>query len=114
MNLHDTPFKRRTNDALIKRINRSMNANKRLPLHAYLTADGAYRAMMRGMENDLLINGGNRSSSGSNGRGNVSMNHKFKLLSQIGSYDRRDKVSDESNHRAMLDAMVRTSVKLWH
>ena len=31
----------------------------------------------------------------------------FRLLSQTGTYDRRDGVSDEGNHQEMLDAMVR-------
>jgi myosin V len=31
----------------------------------------------------------------------------FKMLSQSGTFDRRDGVSDEENHREMLDAMVR-------
>lgn len=31
----------------------------------------------------------------------------FRLLSQSGTYDRRDGVSDEDNHQEMLDAMVR-------
>ncbi len=53
-----TPFKRRTNDALIQKMNRGNVTGKRLPPHAYQTADDAYRAMMRGMENDLLMNGG--------------------------------------------------------
>ena len=57
--LHNTPFKRRTNDALIKKMNQSLK--KRLPPHAYQTADDAYRAMMRGLENDVLMYGnGNR------------------------------------------------------
>lgn len=50
----DTPFKRRTNDAMLKKLNRS--SNKRLPPHAYQIADDAYRAMMRGMENNALMN----------------------------------------------------------
>ena len=57
LTVQNTPFKRRTNDALIKKLNRQMN-KKRLPPHAYQTADDAYRAMMRGMENNLLMNGG--------------------------------------------------------
>lgn len=52
-----TPFKRRTNDALIRKMNG--NKKERLPPHAYQTADDAYRAMMRGMENDLLLKGNN-------------------------------------------------------
>jgi myosin-5 len=32
----------------------------------------------------------------------------FRLLSQSGTYDRRDGVSDGTNHQEMLDAMVRT------
>lgn len=32
----------------------------------------------------------------------------FKLLSQSGTFDRRDGVSDKQNHQDMLDAMVRT------
>ena len=32
---------------------------------------------------------------------------EFRLLSQSGTYDRRDCVSDEQNHQEMLDAMVR-------
>lgn len=35
----------------------------------------------------------------------------FKLLSQSGTFDRRDGVSDEENHQEMLDAMVRTNKK---
>jgi myosin heavy subunit len=31
----------------------------------------------------------------------------FKLLSQSGTYGRRDNVSDEANHQEMLEAMVR-------
>jgi len=50
-----TPFKRRTNDALIKKMNKSKTS--RLPPHAYQSADDAYRAMMRGMENNVLMNG---------------------------------------------------------
>lgn len=34
----------------------------------------------------------------------------FKLLSQSGTFDRRDGVSDQDNHREMLDAMVRCIV----
>jgi myosin-5 len=30
----------------------------------------------------------------------------FRLLSQSGTYDRRDGVSDEDNHQEMLDALV--------
>jgi myosin-5 len=37
----------------------------------------------------------------------------FKLLSQSGTYGRRDYVSDESNHKEMLDAMVRDYLSLW-
>jgi myosin-5 len=33
----------------------------------------------------------------------------FRLLSQSGTYDRRDGVSDEDNHQEMLDAMVRAN-----
>ena len=58
----NTPFKRRTNDALIKKMN--MNGrlkNQRLPSHDYQTADDAYRAMMRGLENNVLMNGGRNS-----------------------------------------------------
>mmetsp|Transcript_2860 Transcript_2860/g.5360 ORF Transcript_2860/g.5360 Transcript_2860/m.5360 type:complete len:2050 (+) Transcript_2860:305-6454(+) len=50
-----TPFKRRTNDALIKKMSNSNS--QRLPPHAYQTADDAYRAMMRGMENKALMYG---------------------------------------------------------
>ena len=53
----ETPFKRRTNDGLLKRMNRTNTAVKRLPPHAYQIADDAYRAMMRGMENNALMNG---------------------------------------------------------
>jgi myosin heavy subunit len=67
MTIQNTPFKRRTNDALIKKLNRQAN-KKRLPPHAYQTADDAYRAMMRGLENNLLMNGG-RGNSNSRGRG---------------------------------------------
>ena len=31
----------------------------------------------------------------------------FKLLSQSGTFDRRDGVSDQDNHQEMLEAMVR-------
>ena len=34
----------------------------------------------------------------------------FRLLSQSGTYDRRDGVRDEDNHQEMLDAMVREKV----
>ncbi len=61
-----TPFKRRTNDALIKKMNRVNTQQKRLPPHAYQIADDAYRAMMRGIENNLLMNGG-RSNGGYQG-----------------------------------------------
>ena len=65
----NTPFKRRTNDALIQKMNRGKgkSGNERLPPHAYQTADDAYRAMMRGMENDVLMSGSNRRMNG-NGR----------------------------------------------
>lgn len=58
---NNTPFKRRTNDTLNKRMSKSKN--QRLCPHAYQTADDAYRAMMRGMENDVLMNG-KRSGTG--------------------------------------------------
>ena len=32
----------------------------------------------------------------------------FKMLSQSGEYTRRDGVSDQDNHKDMLDALVRT------
>lgn len=70
--LQETPFKRRTNDALIKKLNRHKlhhHQKKRLPPHAYQTADDAYRAMMRGMENNLLMNGGRRSTNNSHKNG---------------------------------------------
>lgn len=53
-----TPFKRRTNDAIIKNMRRSKET--RLPPHAYQTADDAYRAMMRGLENHVLMSSSNR------------------------------------------------------
>ena len=70
--IQNTPFKRRTNDALIKKLNKQVN-NKRLPPHVYQTADDAYRAMIRGMENNLLMNGGNRNSRGGMMNDNESM-----------------------------------------
>jgi myosin-5 len=60
-----TPFKRRTNDALIKKMNKT-KSNQRLPPHAYQTADDAYRAMMRGMENSLLMHHRNGGSGNKN------------------------------------------------
>lgn len=36
--------------------------------------------------------------------------HDFRLLSDSGTFDRRDKVSDEENHMDMLNAMVRAPV----
>ena len=71
----NTPFKRRTNDALIKKMD--MNGrlkNKRLPSHDYQTADDAYRAMMRGLENNVLMNGG-RNSMQNRRRGNNNNNN---------------------------------------
>ncbi len=68
--VQNTPFKRRTNDALIKKLNRQVN-KKRLPPHAYQTADDAYRAMMRGMENNVLMNGRRSSNTRSNNNGMV-------------------------------------------
>jgi len=58
---NNTPFKRRTNDTLNTQMSKSKN--QRLCPHAYQTADDAYRAMMRGMENDVLMNG-KRSGTG--------------------------------------------------
>ena len=55
----ETPFKRRTNDSLLKKLNPE-SGEGRLPPHAYQTADGAYRAMMRGLENNLLMSGSSR------------------------------------------------------
>jgi len=49
-----TPFKRRANDILMRKMG-GVDTRKRLPPHAYLTADDAYRAMMRGMENKALM-----------------------------------------------------------
>lgn len=37
----------------------------------------------------------------------------FRLLSQSGTYDRRDGVKDEDNHQEMLDAMVRAGRRGW-
>ena len=73
LTLQNTPFKRRTNDALIKKMNRQVN-KKRLPPHAYQTADDAYRAMMRGMENNVLMNGRRGSNNPRNSRNNGMMN----------------------------------------
>jgi len=67
----DTPFKRRTNDALLKKMNKTV----RLPPHAYQTADDAYRAMMRGIENVVLMNGSQsqrKMNDNGNGNGNNS------------------------------------------
>ena len=52
----NTPFKRRTNDSLLKKMKQSENKS-RLPPHVYQTADTAYRIMMRGVENRALMNG---------------------------------------------------------
>ena len=38
----------------------------------------------------------------------------FKLLSQTGTFDRRDNVSDEANHQEMLEAMVRYCLVINH
>jgi Myosin head (motor domain) len=37
----------------------------------------------------------------------------FKLLSMSGTFDRRDGVSDEENHQEMLEAMVRTYIRIF-
>jgi len=37
----------------------------------------------------------------------------FKLLSQSGTFGRRDGVSDQDNHREMLEAMVRNVISVW-
>jgi myosin-5 len=68
----NTPFKRTTNDVLLKRINRGKGTarNEKLPPHVYQTADDAYRAMMRGLENDLLML--NRNGSASSGSASAS------------------------------------------
>ena len=60
----DTPFKRRTNDAMLKKLNRANT--QRLPPHVYLIADDAYRAMMRGMENNALMNRAQHSAHSDN------------------------------------------------
>ena len=45
------------------------NNNTKLPPHAYKTADDAYRAMKRGLENSLLMTPGKNKSSSNNGSG---------------------------------------------
>ena len=47
-----TPFKGRRGGASLRR---SMSSLTRLPPHVYQTADDAYRAMMRGLENSVLM-----------------------------------------------------------
>ena len=58
--LHATPFK-----ASMNRRHRNYDDDDKLPPHAYKTADDAYRAMMRGLENSVLMNnkGGKRHST---------------------------------------------------
>ena len=61
-----TPFKNRNrNRKEAANAAAAASEKKRLPPHPYQTADDAYRAMMRGIENSLLMGGGgNRSSPG--------------------------------------------------
>ena len=65
--VNNTPFKRRTNDSLLKKMKPSQNKT-RLPPHVYQTADTAYRIMMRGIENRALMNGGNKTHRNSTSR----------------------------------------------
>lgn len=75
---HQTPFKRRTNDAIIKKMNKA--TQKRLPPHAYQIADDAYRAMIRGMENKVLMRGGRHNSMDT-----VSMNQSILVSGESGA-----------------------------
>ena len=75
----NTPFKRRTNDTIIKKMNKVKN--QRLPPHAYQTADDAYRAMMRGMENIVLMN---KRSSGL-GADNMPTNQSILVSGESGA-----------------------------
>jgi len=55
-NAYVTPFKRRGKETPFRgRQQPEKSGNKRLPPHVYQTADDAYRAMMRGLENDRLM-----------------------------------------------------------
>lgn len=60
-----TPFKRRTNDFLHRRMQKNVNntvAPKKLSPHVYQIADDAYRTMQRGLENRVLLTSGPRNS----------------------------------------------------
>eukprot|EP00548_Thalassiothrix_antarctica_P007577 CAMPEP_0194150846 /NCGR_PEP_ID=MMETSP0152-20130528/45450_1 /TAXON_ID=1049557 /ORGANISM="Thalassiothrix antarctica, Strain L6-D1" /LENGTH=2046 /DNA_ID=CAMNT_0038854157 /DNA_START=234 /DNA_END=6374 /DNA_ORIENTATION=- len=55
-NAYTTPFKRRAKGTpFMHKTNTESSGNKRLPPHVYQIADDAYRAMMRGLENDRLM-----------------------------------------------------------
>ena len=60
-----TPFKNRNSKeaANANAAAASASEKKRLPPHPYQTADDAYRAMMRGIENSLLMGGGGGNGS---------------------------------------------------
>lgn len=68
-----TPFKRGGAGAIKSSANQETAAaeKKRLPPHPYQTADDAYRAMMRGIENTRLMGGNNRPSPGRRSASNM-------------------------------------------
>ena len=67
-----TPFKRGAKAAAANANQEAAAAEKkRLPPHPYQTADDAYRAMMRGIENTRLMGGTNRPSPGRRSASNM-------------------------------------------
>jgi hypothetical protein len=61
--IHATPFKQSKLQSKLSK------QNEQLPPHAYKTADEAYRAMMRGLETEVVMGSGKGSRPGSRGRG---------------------------------------------
>ena len=100
----DNDEKMTVNDGQQKEMKRKQSTkttmfNKRLPPHVYLTADDAYRAMMRGIESNLA--GGGKSSGGIGGIGGANKN-KINSSNKSKSNNKNDDEETPTNQSILV------------